>query len=77
MECFGIIDNFLWRFDKRRIEKEVKFWPKHIRKDIFYGLVVSDPVRFTGINKLCMNQLIWGGNRTSTGLWFKHFSNHF
>ena len=32
--------------------KKSEILTKAIRKDIFYGLVVYDPVRFTGINKL-------------------------
>ena len=32
--------------------KKSKILSKTIRKDIFYRLVVYDPVRFTGINKI-------------------------
>ena len=32
--------------------KKSEILTKTIRKDIFYGLVAYDPVRFTGINKL-------------------------
>ena len=79
MKCMDVLElmtNISEDLTIEDLKKKSEILTKTIRKDIFYGLVVYDPVRFTGINKICMNQLIWGGISTRQFI-FKHCSNHF
>ena len=54
MKCMNVLELLTSFSEDLTIEdlKKSKILTKIIRKDIFYGLVVYDPVRFTGINKL-------------------------
>ena len=54
MKCMDVLELLTNISEDLTIEdlKKSEILTKTIRKDIFYGLVVYDPVRFTGINKI-------------------------
>ena len=55
MKCMDVLELLTSFFSEDLTIEDLKkseISNKTIRKDIFYGLVVYDPVRFTGINKI-------------------------